>query len=81
MGAGHDGDENASAGCQQFCNDDIPLLGKLQLVQDQPAGQPLLVASVSQFLLTAPASAVTAVHFAHPPPDVPILLQTLRLAL
>jgi hypothetical protein len=81
MGGGQDGDESQSAGCQQFCNVDTPLISKLQLVQDQPAGQPLLVASVSTLLSRVPASAVPAVYLAHPPPDVPILLRSLRLAL
>lgn len=81
MDAGHEGDESQSTACQQFCNDDTPLFSKLQLVQDQPAGQPLLIASLSPLLSHAPASAVPAAYLAHPPPDVPILLRSLRLAL
>jgi len=81
MGAGQNGDESQSAGCQQFCNIDAPLYSKLKLVQDQPAGQPLLVASVSILLSPVPVSAVPVVLLAHPPPDVPILLRSLRLAL
>ena len=81
MGSGQDGDESQSAGCQEFCNVDTPLFSKLQLVQDQPAGQPLLVASVNTLLSPVPASAVPVVYLAHPPPDVPILLRSLRLAL
>ena len=81
MGPGQDGDGSQFAGCQKFCNDDTPLFSKLKLVQDQPAGQPLLVASVSPVLSLAPALAVPAVYLAHPPPDVPLLLRSLRLAL
>ena len=81
MGTEHDGDSNRSAACEQFCNVDTPLFSKLQLVQDQPAGQPLLVASVSALLSSAPASAAPVVYLAHPPPGVPILLRSLRLAL
>ena len=81
MGPGQDGDESQSAGCQQFCSIDTPLFTKLQLVQDQPAGQPLLVTSISTLLSPVPASAVPVVYLAHPPPDVPILLRSLRLAL
>ena len=81
MDAGHDGDESQSTACQQFCSDDTPLFSKLQLVQDQPAGQPLLVEGVSPLLSPVPASTVSVVYFAHPPPDVPILLRSLRLAL
>ena len=78
---GEHGDESHSAGCQQFCSIDTPLFSKLQLVQDQPAGQPLLVASISTLVSPVPASAVAAVYLTHPPPDVPILLRSLRLAL
>jgi hypothetical protein len=81
MGTDHDGDPTRSAACEQFCNIDTPLFSKLQLVQDQPAGQPLLVASVSVLLSSAPASAAPVVYLAHPPPGVPILLRSLRLAL
>jgi len=81
MSPGHGGDEGQSPDCRQFCNVDTPLLSKLQLVQDQPAGQPLLVASVSNLLSPACTAAVPATYLAHPPPDVPILLRSLRLAL
>ena len=81
MGTSQDGDNSESAGCDQFCNVDTPLFSKLQLVQDQPAGQPLLVASVSTLLSPVPVSAVPVMYLAHPPPDVPILLRSLRLAL
>jgi hypothetical protein len=81
MGSGQGGDESQSTGCQQFCNVDTPLFSKLQLVQDQPVGQPLLVASVSVLLSPVPASAVPVLYLAHPPPGVPILLRSLRLAL
>jgi hypothetical protein len=81
MAPGQDSDESPSAGCEQFCSIDTPLFSKLQLVQDQPAGQPLLVASVSTLLSPALVSAVPVMYLAHPPPDVPILLRSLRLAL
>jgi len=81
MDTEHDGDPTRSAACEQFCNIDTPLFSKLQLVQDQPAGQPLLVASASVLLSSAPASAAPVVYLAHPPPGVPILLRSLRLAL
>jgi hypothetical protein len=81
MGSAPDGDDDISANCLQFCSVDTPLFSKLQLIQDQPAGQSLLVASVGNPLLPAPAPAVPVVYLAHPPPDVPILLRSLRLAL
>lgn len=81
MGAGHDGDEGLQASCLQFCNDDIPILAKQKLFPDQPAGAPLLVASIGVLPPTASASAVIAEHVAHPPSDIPLLLRTLRFAL
>jgi hypothetical protein len=41
----------------------------------------MLVASASTFLSPVPASTVPVAYLAHPPPDVPILLRSLRLAL
>jgi hypothetical protein len=78
---GHDGDQGPSANSLQFCADDTPLFSKLQLVQDQPAGQPLLVAGLAVSYAPTPADVVGVVHLAHPPPGVPVLLSTLRLAL
>ena len=54
---------------------------KLQLVQDQPAGQPLMVASIDVPGTFVTANSVSDAYRAHPPPDVPLLLRTLRLAL
>ena len=81
MGPGQDGDHGQPVGCEQFCKADVPPLSKLQLVQDQPAGQPLLVASVDIPSARVASSSTFDVYRAHPPPDVPLLLRTLRLAL
>lgn len=77
--AGHDG--QASATCLQFCADDTPVFSKLQLAPDQPTGQPLLVATATSSYVPSTAPAVPVVHLAHPPPGVPVLLRSLRLAL
>lgn len=81
MDVGQNGDENQPAGCEEFCNLDTPLYSKLKLVQEQPDGPPLLVAGVSVVPSPMPVSAALATPLAHPPPDVPILLRSLRLAL
>jgi hypothetical protein len=81
MGASHDGDEDGPSSCLQFCNDDTPVVGKVQVDQDQPAGQPLLVAPLAVDCAPSPVLAGPAGPLAHPPPDVPLLLRTLRLAL
>jgi hypothetical protein len=80
-GHGSDGDGGATGNCREFCGVDTPLYSKLQLVQDQPAGQPLLVASAGILPAPAVAPASTKRYLAHPPPDGPRLLRTLRLAL
>jgi hypothetical protein len=81
MGHGSDGDDDASGNCREFCSVDTPLHSKLQLVQDQPAGPPLLVASAGSVPAQVVAPAATKSHLAHPPADVSLLLRTLRLAL
>jgi hypothetical protein len=81
MDAGQGGEDDCSKNCLQFCSDDTPVAGKVQFVQDQPAGQPLLVAHPDVAWNPASLSARTVDQRAHPPPDVPLLLRTLRLAL
>ena len=76
---GHD--EQASVNCLQFCADDTPVLSKLQLMPDQPTGQPVLVATFVSLYLPPNAPDVPVVHLAGPPPGVPVLLRSLRLAL
>lgn len=76
---GHDA--SPSADCLQFCADDTPVFSKLQLAPDQPTGQPLLVASFTSLYMPAATPQVPVVELAHPPPGVPVLLRSLRLAL
>lgn len=77
----HEGGQGLSANCLQLCNDESPLLSKPQLVPDQAAAQALLVATLTVLPWPTSASIVTVVHLAHPPPDVPPLRRSLRLAL
>lgn len=77
----HHSDESAPPDCAQFCNDDLPLFAKLKLVQDLPSAQPLLVAALEVFVAADPSTRVVPTHLAHPPPDVPLYLRSLRLAL
>ena len=81
MEPGHEGDQGPSANCLQFCNDETPVLSKPQVVPDQPVAHPLLVATLSVLQWPTSASVVTVAHLAHPPPDVPLLRRSLRLAL
>jgi hypothetical protein len=69
-------------GCEQFCNDNLPLLAKLQSVQDGSAGQPLAFATHHYLgFAPMPAPALRPVLAAHPPPGAPPLLRFLRLSL
>ena len=74
-------DQQPSASCLQFCADDTPVFSKLQLAPDQPTCQPLLVANFTSLYIPAATPQVSVVHLAHPPPGVPVLLRSLRLAL
>ena len=72
----------APPGCEQFCNDDLPLVAKVQGVQDPPTGHTLLVASPHDAGLApvlAPASA--AAMTAQPPRVAPPPLRFVRLTL
>lgn len=75
-------DDGMPLGCDEFCSNDVPLLSVLKLVQDQPAGQPLVLAThyyVGVLPISAPILRVA--RTAHPPPGVPLSLRTVRLTL
>jgi hypothetical protein len=68
--------------CDEFCNNDVPLVGVLKLVQDQPPGQPIVLHSRYNFgVLPSFVHALRFAQHAHPPPGVPFLLRTVRLTL
>jgi hypothetical protein len=75
-------DEGTAPACEEFCSNDVPLLGVLQLVQEPPAGLALLVAThhdVGCLPISAPA--LRPARGAHPPPGVPFALRIVRLTL
>jgi hypothetical protein len=75
-------DRNMAPGCDEFCSNDVPLLGVLKLVQDQPAGQSLTLAThyyVGVLPISAPV--LRMARTSHPPPGVPFSLRTVRLTL
>ena len=75
-------DQDIAPGCDEFCSNDVPLLGVLQLVQEQPAGQPLVVAThhdLGFVPISAPGLRLT--RTAHPSPGVPFSLRIVRLTL
>ena len=75
-------DGNAGPGCEQFCSNDLPLVSVLQMVQDPPAGHPLmLAANHSLGFLPISVSRLRSARTAHPPPGVPLSLRTVRLTL
>jgi hypothetical protein len=76
------GDDDAHPGCEQFCADNLPVLAKLQAVQDQPGGQALLLPSfVGEPLLARMASVPSPLHRPHPPPGIALNTRFVRLAL
>ena len=79
--AAHHPEGLAPSDCAQFCNDATPLYPKLQSVQDQPAGQPLLVAMPVVSLPAGLSTRAATTLVAHPPSDVPVLQRSHRLAL
>jgi hypothetical protein len=79
---GDTADHELAPGCDQFCSNDVPLRSVLQLVQDPPAGQPLVLAAIHDlgFLPISP-SRLGLARTAHPLPGVPLPLRTVRLTL
>lgn len=76
------GDDDAHPGCERFCADNLLLLAKLQSVQDQPAGQALLLAPfVGEPLLAWMAPVPSPLHRPHPPPGIAVNTRFVRLAL
>jgi hypothetical protein len=75
-------DDGMAPGCEEFYSNNLPLLGVLQLVQDMPAGQPLVVATHHK-LGALPISALflRLARTAHPLPGVPFSLRIVRLTL
>lgn len=75
-------DEDTGPGGEEFCRNDVPLLGVLQLVQEPPAGLALLVATHHDFgFLPISAPELRQARGAHPPLGVPFLLPIVRLTL
>jgi len=74
-------DEDALPGCEQFCADDLPLLAKLQSVQDQPGGYVLPLPSSGAPILARVISASSPLHRRYPPPGIALITRFVRLAL
>ena len=75
-------DYGMAADCDEFCSNDVPLLGVLQVVQEQPAGQPLVVATHHNLgFLPISAPVLRLARTAHPSPGVPFSLRIVRLTL
>ena len=75
-------DHDMAPGCDDFCSSDRPLFSVLRLVQDQPAGQPLVLATRHD-LGSRPITArnLRLTRNPHPPPGVPYSLRFVRLTL
>jgi hypothetical protein len=65
-----------------FCSNHPPLLAVLQLIQDPPAAQPLVIAPNHDFgFLPISAPVLRLAWTAHPSPGVPLSLRVVRLTL
>jgi hypothetical protein len=75
-------DHDAVPVCDEFCSNDIPIVGVLKLVQDAPAGEPLVIAT-HETLGVLPSSARMSrlARSTHPPPDTSFFLRIVRLTL
>ena len=75
-------DHDTAPACEEFCSNDVPLLGVLQLVQDTPTGQPLVIATHPDLgFLPISAPIHRLARTAHPSPGVPFSLRIVRLTL
>jgi hypothetical protein len=75
-------DRGGASGRDEFCGHDLPLLGMLQLVQEPPAGLPLVVAPHHDLgLLPISAPVLRLARTAHRSPGVPFSLGIVRLTL
>jgi hypothetical protein len=75
-------DQDIAPGCDEFCSNDVPMLSMLKLVQDQPAGQPLVLATHHRLgVLPSAAPVLRLARTTHPPPGVPFSLRIVRLTL
>lgn len=77
---GHGPTPALPANCLQICAEQPPLVGALPLLQHPPAPAPLWVAAIVSHRPAAAAPAAVLLR-AQPPPEVPVLLRSLRLAL
>ncbi len=79
---GHRDRGDIAPNCAQFCQDNVPLVAKLQPLEDSPGGQPLVV-PVAHDLGVAPIDvyAPQPVRVEHPSPGVPLSIRFVRLTL
>ena len=75
-------DDTMAAASEEYCSKDLPLLGAPQRVQDQPTGQPLVVATHHDLgFLPIRAPVLRAAWIDHPSSGVPFSLRIVRLTL
>jgi hypothetical protein len=72
----------APPGCKEFCNDELPIVGKLSALEQPIDGQPLLLSWTTAAGSLSAAVVTTLPRLsAVPPPSVPLAIRFLRLAL
>jgi hypothetical protein len=75
------GDDDGVPDCERFCANNLPVLAKLQSVQDQPGGTALPAPFLGQPFLVRLGTLPPALHRSHPPPAVALITRFVRLAL
>jgi hypothetical protein len=75
-------DQHLAPGCDEFCSNDVPMLSVLKLVQDQPPGQPLVLATHYRLgVLPSAAPFLRLAQTTRPPPGAPLSFRIVRLTL
>lgn len=82
MAGGGKAHDCAQPGCREFCANDVSVVAKLKLVQDQASAQPLLISLPSvQPTPTSEATVGSLSRSPDPPPLVAVNIHFVRLAL
>ena len=75
-------DHDMAPGCDAFCSNDVRLVSVLKLVQDQPAGQPVIpTPHYKRGVVPISVHVLRLARNAHPPPALTFSLRTVRLTL
>jgi hypothetical protein len=72
---------DAPPGCERFCTGDLPLLAKIQSVQDQPGGHAILAPMFGEPLWPRVVAVPSPLFRTRPAPGIYLIARSVRLAL